>query len=178
MVSPARIFPLAVLLPLLFSVLVRAQDFPNFLVGEAAPADLTAPAAFTVIDPPGTELLRRQIAAADAAYFRGDAAAAAQTEQAFRASVVRARKQFLAAFEKTFGSNRVAAASVAAAPIKQFCTDYRAGKNAFPARGPWLTLWLTGESDAALVDELSGKLRAQAERWLCPDELPSELTLF
>ena len=160
---------------LLFPILAAAQDFPSLHIGDTAAAALTAPAAFTVIDPAATETLRRQVAALDAAYFRFDPHVAAETETAFRSSFTSARGEFLTAFENKFGSNRVAAASATAEPFWQFCQNYRAAENVFPANPALLALWAAGDSGNAIADEFAAKLRAQAGQHIRAKNLPAEL---
>lgn len=140
---------------LLLPLLAAAQDFPSLQIGDPAPADLTAPAAFTVVDLAAAETLPRQVAALDAARFQSAPRAAPGGNAAFRRRFDRARVEFLTAFGNQFGSNRVAAARATAAPFWQFCKDYRAGPNSFRAQPALLALWLTGDAGTAVADELA-----------------------
>jgi len=156
----------------LFSSLALLADVPDYKLGDTAQEDVVTPVALTVVNPDGTEALKKREASKVPPVFRFSAKAAEDAEATLRASFHSARTNFDDAFYRTMKGKSEEERGVGSPLFKQAVESARRRAQGFPLLDELAPVWARGESDEMARDTLVALLREAMTRPVIAVKVP------
>lgn len=148
----------------LFAASPLFADIPDYKLGDTAAEDVITPVPLTVVNPDGTDALKKREANKVPPVFRFRAEAADDAEAALRASFHSARTNFDDAFYRTMKGKTEDERAVGTPLFKQAVESARRRSQGFPLLDQLAPVWARGESDDNTRDTLIALLREAMTR--------------
>lgn len=150
---------------------------PAWVRSARSATEVVTPMRLNVIDAQRTAAIRQGEMRTVAPVFRFDPAVIDQVEKNFRGAFLNTRERFLAALTAAFPKRSPNAPMSADPRFEQLVAGFQKGNWGFPVSSNVARLWAEGHVGNTLQSELAGKMREVMGRYICPDNLPAEVSI-
>jgi hypothetical protein len=144
---------------------------PDYQVGDKATTDVLTPVQLVVVDHERTESLRNQEAGRVSVFFRFNTNTAADAEVRMLNAYGLAKEGFLKSIERNYKKRKLDADTVADERFGKAVASYQKQNRAFPLTTNLAGLWVLGESDQSILEDLTSTLRDTMRGYVRPDNL-------
>jgi hypothetical protein len=161
----------AVCVVALVCLCVHAKDIPAYKIGDYAQEDITATAAFDVVNAQATAALKATKAMYVPVIFREHIHATNSIAKDFLADFDETHARFNTELTATFQTN-LNDFVIASPDFGYFVTEFNVVNKNFPVSTALATAWARGGPDAKFRDQWLGRILQAMSRPVRPDELP------
>jgi len=149
----------------------------DYQVGDQPATDIITPIQLVVVDHDRTEALRQQEAQRVPAIFFFNTNSAAEAELKMLTAYTAAREGFLKAVERAYKTRKLDAEAVTLERFGKVVVTFQKQNRSFPLTTNLATLWVLGESDQTILEDLSRSLRETMRLYVRADRLSSHASL-
>jgi len=156
---------------------LSAKDLAAYRAGDMADEDIVTPVPLDVVDTAATAALQSARADQFPAVFRRLTEATNVLTGEFLAAAAQARSNFLADVQIEFHAATLDDATIAAADFGRLVTVFGVENKSFAITEDLAAEWARGHDGRLIQEKLLAALLHTANRHICPDALPREITV-